>query len=180
MVYTKNDVGEMATGVNVSISDLSSPTERLQNGDFESGNVVWVQTLGSYDVITTTGQKYSGSWSAWLGGDVSYDDALYQEVTISVNATVATLRFYRQIGTTETGGTPYDFLFVRIRDPINNLLETLVTYSNLDDTASSWYFTTFDLASYIGQTIRICFESSNDVSNHTNFFIDDVSLLAND
>ncbi len=180
LVYTKNDYGENATAVSVLIEDLSIPTERLRNGNFESGNVVWVQTAGSYEIVTDEGETYSGSWSAWLGGDTNYTDALYQEVTISVNATEATLSFWRLIESEDISGTPEDLCNVTIRDQSGVLLEILVTYSNLDDVGSNWYITYFDLSSYIGQTIRLCFESSNDSSGLTNFLFDDVSLVAND
>jgi hypothetical protein len=178
LVFSKNEVGEMATGVNVSISDYTLPTERLQNGGFESGyGVGWNQTEGSYDIIAHSsegGQIRTGSWSAWHGGDTSYTDTQYQQVTISPNATVVTFRYYYYIYTQESSGIAYDLLYVRIS---GNLL---ATYSNLDDTASSWVLVNFDLSSYIGQTITISFSSSNDISDVTNFFIDDVSLLVND
>ncbi len=179
LVYAKNNDGEMATGVNVSISDDATPTERLQNRGFESGmGVGWVQIDGSWDIIYNTSdpgcEVHTGIWSAWHGGDTSYTDCHYQEVTISPNATVVTLSYYYFIKTDESGSTAWDNFAVGVNTT------ALATYSNLDDTASSWVFASHDLTPYIGTTIRVVFESSNDNSDITSFFIDDVSLLADD
>ena len=179
LVYTKNAVGEMATGVNCSISDNATPTERLINGDFESGNGVgWVQTDGFYDIITNDSETYmeihSGSWGSWFGGETEYTDEHYQQVTISPNATVVTLSYYYCIETEEDDDDEYDFLDIYINSTL------LTYYSNLDETGSSWYYATFDLAAYNGTTINLYFCSDNDDVYITSFYIDDVSLKAND
>ncbi|MFX0098146.1 MAG: hypothetical protein ACFFCS_01095 [Candidatus Hodarchaeota archaeon] len=179
LVYTKNDDGEMATGVNDSISDYITPTERLVNGGFESGvGIGWIQTDGSYNITMHSTEVNmevrTGSWGAWHGGVTDYTDSHYQQVSISPNATVATFSYYYLIETTESGGLPYDYLDLYVNGNF------FLSYSNLDDTASSWYYASIDLSSYIGQTILITFMSSNDNSDNTNFFIDDVSLLADD
>ena len=178
LVFTKNAAGEMATGVNVSIADDATPTERLINGGFESGDGVgWVQTAGSWDIImyyTETGMEvHSGSWGSWLGGDTSYTDSHYQQVTISPNATVVTLSYYYYIETAESSGA-WDYLDVYINSSL------LAWYSNQDDTGSSWVYASFDLSAYNGTTINLTFVSDNDSTDVTSFFIDDVSLAAND
>ena len=178
LVYTKNTAGEMATGVNCSISDNATPTERLINGNFESGNGVgWVQTAGSYDIImedTEPGMEvHTGSWGSWLGGATDYIDSHYQQVTISPNATVVTLSYYYFIETAESSGA-WDYLNVYINTSL------LTFYSNQDDTASSWYYASFDLSAYNGTTINLLFTSDNDHDYITSFFIDEVSLKAND
>jgi len=68
-----------------------------------------------------------------------------------------------------------DFMYVRILDTSNNILDTLQVLTN-DDVRNQWQAEGFSLDAYKGQTIRISFQATNDATNHTAFFIDDVSL----
>lgn len=156
----------------------SPPVERLLNGNFESGNVNWVRYLGSYDIIDgTSGNYHSGIMSAWFGGVVDYDDGMYQEVIIPADATQATLTYWIMGETEEVSGA-WDWFEVYVCDTSLTPLALLAEYSN-DDISGTWVQQAFDLSAYIGQTVRIALQSINDLSNFTNFFIDDVSLMAN-
>lgn len=64
---------------------------------------------------------------------------------------------------------------VTIRDSNNNLLRTLVTYSNLSRTAG-YVQQSFDVLAYRGLTIRVRFEGREDSSLQTSFTIDDTAL----
>lgn len=68
-----------------------------------------------------------------------------------------------------------DFLYAQILDTENNLLQNLQTISN-QDTRNFWQISTYSLDAYKGQTIRVRFRATNNATNHTAFFIDDVSL----
>ena len=68
-------------------------------------------------------------------------------------------------------------LFIEVRSSSGKLLTTLATYSNLNKgTAGVYSQKSFSLAAYKGQTVRIQFRSTMDVSLTTSFRIDDVSL----
>ncbi|MEZ4726329.1 MAG: hypothetical protein R3E79_04255 [Caldilineaceae bacterium] len=59
--------------------------------------------------------------------------------------------------------------------------DTLVTYDLcVANNVETWTQTTFDLSSYLGQTIRLVFETETDESAISSFFLDDVQLSVND
>jgi len=150
-------------------------SQLLLNPGFESGNVNWVTTAG---VISNSGRTpHSGSWFAWLDGyGTTHTDSCYQQIAIPSTATSATLSFYLSIDTAETTTTTaYDKLQVQIRNSSNTVLATLATYSNLNKT-SGYVLKTFDLTAYKGQTIRVYFLGTEDVSLQTSFVIDDTAV----
>lgn len=153
----------------------SSCAQSLTNGGFESGSAPWVQTSsGGYNLIDTTRPR-TGSYSAYLGGYNSGTDTIYQQVTIPATATSATLTYWWNMSTQESGTTKYDYLYARVLDANGNTLTTLQTMSNAD-TQNTWKQSSFSLLAYKGQTVRIYFKGTTDSSLPTNFFVDDVSL----
>ena len=100
----------------------------------------------------------------------------YQTVTIPSTAT-GTLTFWFNCSSSESATTAYDFLYVEVRNTSGTLLQTVATYSNKDKTtAGSYSQKSFSLAAYKGQTIRLQFRTTMDVSITTTFRVDDVSL----
>jgi len=86
---------------------------------------------------------------------------------------VVTLSYYYFIETAESSGA-WDYLDLYINTSL------LTYYSNQDDTASSWVLESLNLSAYIGKTINLTFVSDIDSTDITSFFIDDVSLMADD
>jgi kumamolisin len=150
-----------------------SQTQLITNGGFENGTSPWVESSsGGYELIGTT-YPHSGSYSAYLGGYNNATDSIYQTITIPANATSATLSYWTYVDTTETTHS-YDYLKVQIRNTSGAVLKTLQTQS--DATPPGWRSQSFDLSSYKGQTIRVYFLATTDISNPTSFFVDDVSV----
>ncbi|MBA2525230.1 MAG: S8 family peptidase [Pyrinomonadaceae bacterium] len=151
-------------------------SQLLANPGFESGNVSWVADAG---VITnsTSRTPRSGNWYAWLNGyGSSNTDFAYQQVAIPAGATSATLTFYLKIDTAETTTTvAYDRLNVQIRNSSNAVLATLATYSNLNKSAV-YVLKSFDVTAYRGQTVRVYFLGTEDVTLQTSFLVDDTAL----
>jgi hypothetical protein len=161
-----------ATPTNTPVSTCS---ERLTNGGFESGTAPWVQTsTNGYQLIDRT-RPHTGLYSAWLGGYNSGTDTIYQQVTIPSNATSATLRYWWYMTTQEACCTPYDYFYAQVLNSSGGLLGTLQTLNNAS-TKNAWVQSTFDVSAYRGQTIRLYFKVTTDVSLPTSFFLDDVSL----
>jgi hypothetical protein len=99
-----------------------------------------------------------------------------QQVTIPANATAATLSFWLHIDSAETSTTTaFDTLNVQIRDSSGNVLQTLATFSNLNK-ASGYQQHTFNLNSFIGQTIQIFLIGKEDFELQTSFVVDDFAL----
>ena len=66
---------------------------------------------------------------------------------------------------------------VEVRNTAGAVLATLATYSNLNrGTAGVYSQKTLDLSAFKGQTVRVTFHATTDVSLTTSFRVDDVSL----
>ncbi|MDP2755167.1 MAG: hypothetical protein Q8P40_12370 [Nitrospirota bacterium] len=104
---------------------------------------------------------------------------MYQAVTIPSNATSATLSFWYNITSQETGSSAYDVLNVTIQNSTGGYLATVAVFSNLNKGTTGVYNQkTFDATPYKGQTIRVHFLATTDSTNTTVFRIDDVSLMS--
>jgi hypothetical protein len=178
---TAADCQEVANAIIATEMDQTPPTNVLKNPGFESGRLYWTEYSSPlYQIITqdpSLAACYS-NWYAGLGGDDNLTQYIYQDVTIPSNATQAQLRFAYFIFTTEMDAGIYDTMNVEIRRPNDNtLLTTLVTLSNLDDTAFYYYLSDkYDLLPYKGQTIRLRFYTETDYALPTFFVVDDVVL----
>lgn len=167
-------ITELREGVGAKMVAASVTSQLFLNPGFELGAVNWTSTPG---VISNSGMPpRTGSWIAWLNGyGEQHTDTLEQQVTIPAAATSATLSFWLLIDTDEGPGTAYDFLNVQVLNSAGSVLQTLATYSNLDENAS-YVQKTFDLSAYAGQTIKIRFTGEEDEIVYTTFVIDDTSL----
>jgi phosphodiesterase/alkaline phosphatase D-like protein len=170
-------------GSNVSFtttgSTCTTSSQLLANPGFENGNGVgWITTSGVIDNRPSPYPARTGSWKAWLNGyGTTHTDYAYQQITIPSNACSATLTFWLWIDSAETTTTTvYDTLQVQILDSSGNLLATLATYSNLNET-SGYVQRSFNLIGYKGQTIRIRFYGTEDFVYQTSFLIDDVAVI---
>jgi hypothetical protein len=179
------NVGTSATvTVTVSNGGGGTPTERMVNGGFENGSTnpaPWTLTSSTspVNIINNTASEpaHTGTWDAWLDGfGANHTDTIMQQVAIPSTATTATLTFWLHIDTAETSTTTaFDTLTVQVRDSAGNVLQTLATFSNLNH-ATGYQQHTFDLSAYIGKTIQIFMNGTEDFELQTSFVVDDVSL----
>ena len=157
-------------------------TEYIQNGGFESGDTGWIMEGTPFGVIAdnTPGRARSGSFYAWLGGALNEADACYQLKTIPSDAASATLSFYYNIISSDSGSVAHDFFLVRIRDTDDVVLATLLQLDNRSRDPgtgpANYHNATFDLLPYAGQPIKVIFESGQNSTLVSSFFVDDVSL----
>ena len=103
--------------------------------------------------------------------------AMYQTVSIPSGHN-AGLTFWLNVTSSETTtSTVYDRLYVEVRSTSGALLGTLGTFSNLNKGSLGAYTQrSFSLASWRGQTVRVQFRATTDVTLPTSFRIDDVAL----
>jgi len=178
---TSSDCQEVVNAIIATEMNQTPPANVLNNPGFEEGKANWTEySSPPYDIIAQDPSLafcYS-NWYAGLGGYNNVEQYVYQDVSIPSNATQAYLRFAYFIFTTEVDGVIYDTMKVEIRRPSDNaLLTTLVTLSNLDDTAFNYYFSDkYDLSSYKGQTIRLQIYANTDPYLETFFIVDDIVL----
>ena len=155
-------------------------TQLLLDPSFEMGTTGSPWTA-SKSVLngSATEPAHTGTWKAWLHGvSRTKKDTLSQTVTIPANAKSATLTFWLQIVTAETGTKPNDTLSITVRDdkgvevPIDD--EEGDPWSNVD--AMPYTKHTFDMKRFIGRKVTITFTAQGNGSLPTSFLVDDVQL----
>lgn len=149
----------------------------IANGGFEVTSGSWVGQ--GADAFYTANGNYprGGTGYIYLGTRNNASGQWYQTVSIPSTAS-GDLTFWLNVSSSETTTTTqYDRLFIEVRSTGGTLLGTLGTFSNLNKTTPGNYTQrAFSLAAYRGQTVRLQFRATTDVSLATTFRIDDVSL----
>jgi hypothetical protein len=147
----------------------------IVNPGFETGTTPWVV---SGQVTRSTGSfPHTGTAYMILGGVNSSSGTLYQTVTVPSGG--ASLSFWLNITTSEAAGASvFDRLFIEVRNTSGTLLATLATFSNQNSGTAGVYVLRgpYNLSSFAGQTVRIQFRGTNDITLPTSFRIDDVSV----
>ncbi len=176
---------------------FSSAQELITNGNFSSPSISpWAATASSAGLngwfgpgAAGCGQTTNNSY-AWFGdineqtGVDNLSEGLYQQISIPANSSSVTLSFRVSISTLESGSTPYDFFRVNLLNSSGAFLETLWSLDNSYGNygipgCGTWFILTSTIpSSYYGQTIRLAFEATTDVTLPTIFRIDDVSVMA--
>jgi len=154
--------------------NASDCTEHITNGDLESGADPWVLTGAQRVAAPGSGH---GSWSLRLGGAIGTTHTAYQQLSIPANTPRAELSFWWYMTTNESGTYhTYDYFYAEVRDTSGNVLATL-DYRSDGWQAGQWMQSeNLVLLPWAGQTVRIAFYATNNGSNSTSFYVDDVSL----
>jgi hypothetical protein len=150
--------------------------ELLVNGGFEGSAAPW--TLSTGFAFSTGAFPHTGTGYVIGGGGTNQNGTAFQQVAIPSTA-AGTLTFWLNITTAETTTTTaFDRLMVEVRNTAGTVLATVATYSNLNANPPSGNYAlrTVDLSAFKGQTVRVTFHATTDVSLATSFRIDDVSL----
>lgn len=151
-------------------------TELLSNPGFEDGATGWtgaVESIGEYAHQAAHG----GTQLCWLGGyGYQKTETVSQQVDLPSGAQKITLSFWISITTKEsTTDAAYDQCKIQIKSPTGAILKTLVTFSNLNETAG-FLKKSFDLTTFKGQRVRIALKASEDTAKQTSFLFDDFSV----
>jgi Zn-dependent metalloprotease len=150
-------------------------TNLIVNPGFETGTTPWVV---SGQITRSTGAyPHSGVAYMIVNGVNSTSGTLYQTVTIPSGG--GNLNFWLNITTSEAAGAAiFDRLFIEVRSTGGTLLATLATFSNQNSGTAGVYVLrgNYSLASFAGQTVRIQFRGTNDITLPTSFRVDDVTV----
>lgn len=150
-------------------------TELLINPGFETGTTPWVIT--GQTVRSTGAFPHSGTAYMIVGPVNSSTSTLYQTVTIPSGG--ANLNFWLNITTSEAvGAAVFDRCFIEVRNTSGTLLATLATFSNQNSGTAGVYVLRgpYNLNAFAGQTVRIQFRATEDITLPTSFRVDDVSV----
>jgi hypothetical protein len=149
-------------------------TELVQNGGFEDGDAGWQQaSSGPYNLISDFNPR-TGKLGAYLAGVNNADDRISQEITLP--AGTITLSAWWSLYTTEDAGV-FDQMTVSLLRPGGELLADLLTVDNTAP-ADVWDEIEIDLSPYANQTVVLQFAGSTDGTNISDFYLDDISVLA--
>jgi Zn-dependent metalloprotease len=149
--------------------------ERITNGGFETGTTPWI--ISGQTVRSTGAYPHGGTAYMILGAVNSSTSTLYQTVTVPSGG--GNLNFWLNVTTGEAAGAAvFDSLFIEVRNTSGTLLGTLATFSNQNSGTAGVYVLRgpYNLSAWAGQTVRIQFRSTQDVSLPTSFRVDDVSV----
>jgi len=152
--------------------------EVIQNGDFEAGQVSWVEESTGYIVRSDWPDPYQGSWVAWLGG-LDAVERLTQLFHVPADVQDAQkLEFYLKVTSQETAIQVNDTFCLRFLDAGGNPISSDIMIAD-NTTKTDWLYISVDLSGmteYADQDIQIQFEADLNVSKYTYFVIDSVSL----
>ena len=169
--------------------------ELITNGNFSGVSISpWAVTsnsTGAYGWFGpgTCGQTVNNSYT-WFGDQTEQTgvdnliEGLYQQISIPANSSTVTLSFRVSISTLESNATPYDFLKVNLLNSSGAFLQTLWSLDNSYGNygipgCGTWFVLSSSIpSSYFGQTVRLAFEATTDVTLPTIFRVDDVSVIA--
>ena len=179
--YTSGGVTRTAQKT-VTVIDSGSgatPPNLIGNGSFELPTGPWVfgGTTGIYaNTIPPEGSKY-----ALLGGVANAGDTMYQDFVVPGDMTDATLTYWYNITSEDTGNQQNDTLYVRLENRTTGAV-TLVDYrSNLDRSPSTalgnWRQVTYSLMPHAGQSVRLAFYGNTNATFRTDYRIDDVRAM---
>jgi Zn-dependent metalloprotease len=174
-----------AVGVGSCVGGTPTPTptpggcatELLTNGGFEGSVAPWVSSGTGAFYVNPGNYPHGGTGYIYFGVNNNVSGQSYQTVSVPAGCGGA-LTFWLNVTSSETTTTTqYDKLFVEVRNTSGTLLATLATYSNLNKgTAGVYAQKSLNMSAYGGQTVRVQFRSTTDISLPTTFRVDDASL----
>jgi hypothetical protein len=166
-------------------------TELLANPAFDLATLGqgWTEANidNAYPIVTGDDGivEQSAPYKAWMGGFAGSDksttsltDQLYQDFTVPANTTTLVLTGYREVRTAETGTTVYDTGNVDLLQTNGSPIEAILAENNAAPTTAWTLFSHTFGGNLSGQTVRLRFTTTNDVSNATSFYFDTLSLKA--
>jgi endoglucanase len=167
-----------------SSGSTCTSAQLLGDPGFENGSTItpWTETstLGYTPVTNASGETaHGGTWMAWFNGNGTKDtDTLSQSVALPSGCTAATLSFWLHVDTTESTSTGKpDTFTVQLLNSSGSVLATLGIFSNLD-AASGYTQHSYDVSSYLGQTVTLKFTGAEtDTDGGTTSFVDDDNAL---
>ena len=168
-------------------TNVRGDSQLLSDPSFDDGTTFWISDVCT--ILNPTGcppgiqddfavqslPSRTGKTHASLGGQPRSMSVTSEVVTIPATVHAAKLSFYLWVVTKGKSSGIEDVLSVEIRDAAGQLLETVGTFSNLDE-GPAYDLRQIDLTAYRGKSIRISFSTQQDKGPATWFLVDDVEL----
>jgi hypothetical protein len=164
--------------------------ELLQNPSFESGVAPWSEFYPGEDPVIYsealsadqgTLAHGDGEYLAWFGGVADETTRVSQRVTVPDGTLALVVSGYRRfLSRTSQAGDFADRMTIRLVRGLDVVAE-LFEWGNQDASAEAeWEFFSqrIDAAPYLGVELTLQLESSTGPTPESNFFFDDLSLIA--
>lgn len=147
----------------------------IVDSGLENGNGWLTKSSGGYPVLS--GQlTHTGKQAAYLAGANDAHDRLATSVKLPATLQSITLTFWWQIQSQENVRYQ-DTLSVDLVDGQGKLLQNLDNLSSRN-MSNQWQQRTLNIAKLAGQTVQLQFVARTDAEAATDFFIDDVEIVA--
>lgn len=150
----------------------------LDDGSLEDGTN-WQSKNNDGFALISQQLARTGSYWAYLGGRNNIADRLATTVSLPDTDQAITLRFWWQLQSQESTGQGGDRLAVMIANANGIPVQSLAELSARDVT-DNWRSRQLDLSHFANRTIQLQFLASTDHEHITDFFIDDIEILACD
>ena len=171
-------VAQVGAGDAPPVAQPAACAELVVNGGFEDGHAPWIEQSKLQMELLDPFYPHTGKIGAWLGGANNADDSLTQTVTLPPDAGSITLRFWWAIFSEEAPGARFDIARSELLRSNGSMITTTLTIDNEAADAWLWNEAVTDLSAYAGQTVQLRLRATNDATNPSNFFFDDVSIVA--
>ena len=141
----------------------------------ESGSGWVTKSSGGYPVLSGR-LTHLGKQAAYLAGANDAYDRLATSVKLPTNPQSITLTFWWQIQSQESGRYQ-DSLSIDLVDAQGKLLQNLDNLSSRN-MSNQWQQRTLTISKAAGQTVQLQFVAHTDAEAATDFFVDDVEIVA--
>lgn len=157
------------------LAQAATCTNLVTDSSLESGNGWLTKSSGNYPVLSGR-LTHTGKQAAYLAGTDNAHDLLATTLKLPDGQTSITLSFWWQIQSQENSRFQ-DTLTVILADGQGKALQTLDSLSSRN-MSNQWQQRTFTLTQFAGQTVQIQFIARTDSEAATDFFVDDVEVIA--
>ena len=160
------------------VAAAQSCSSLLTDGGFEDG-AAWESKNNDGFPLLSSQLAHSGLRGAYLGGRNNITDRLATQLTLPITAQRITLNLWWQLQSQENVTKHGDRLTIIVADKQGIPLQSLMELSGRNVT-QDWRSAEFDLTRFAGQAIQLQFLASTDTEQITDFFLDDVEIIACD
>jgi thermitase len=166
----------IALGVGSPIGVSAASCENLVvDSSLEKGSAWFIKSSGNFSLLSNY-LTHTGKQAAYLAGANGANDLLATHVKLPANQLSITITFWWQIQSQESGKYN-DTLAVILTDAQGKTLQNLANFSSRD-MSNQWQQRTLNITSFAGQTVQLQFAARTDSEAATDFFIDDVEIVA--
>lgn len=147
----------------------------VMDSSLEEGSEWVTKSSGNYPLLSSY-LTHTGKQAAYLAGANDAKDLLATTVRLPANQLSITVTFWWQIQSQESGKYN-DALVILLVDAEGKSLQTLGGLSSRD-MSNQWQQRAVSITGFAGQTIQLQFAAHTDGKAATDFFIDDVEIVA--